>query len=218
MKTIKKKLNIVLLGPPGAGKGTQAQILIEKFKLKLISTGDFSRKVAQEKSPRGKLARESLASGKLVPNKIIDDYVEEEMKKVPLKKEVIFDGFPRDLPQAKFLENLMKKLKREFQVLYIELTPKEAIRRLSSRKICSKCNLVFKLEDLNNKNQCPKCKSELTKRFDDNSEIVRKRFKEYLSRTKPVINFFKTRSQLIKINGEQSISCVAKDILIKINN
>jgi len=212
-----KNLNLIILGPPGSGKGTQAFKIAQKFNLKYISTGEYTRKLALEKSSQGELIKKYLKKGQLIPNEIIDQFVKEEVEKTPLNQGIVFDGYPRDLPQAKFLENVFTKNGRKMRVIYLDVSEEESTKRILSRggrKSCQVCGTDYGVDYP--KNKCPHCGSSLVQRIDDTPTIVKKRFREFLQKTKPVIEFFKNKEGVILINGEQSIEKVFKDIIKRI--
>lgn len=217
MKTTKDKiLNIILLGPPGSGKSAQALMLTHNFKLVYISTGDFARNIAIEDSERGRIVKVALARGELVPDYIINEYVGEKISKLNSSCGVILDGFPRDLAQAYKAENIFKENKRKFLVLYVKVSPNNIIKRLTSRRICSKCGKVYSLV-LDKENKCKSCGGKLIKRRDDRPFVIKKRITEYLKETRPVLNYFKKKKLLVEINGNESIENVYREILEKIN-
>ncbi len=178
-------LNILLLGPPGSGKGTQALKLVGEFNLKYISTGDFARQIAGEKSEEGERVRRALAEGKLVPNEIIDNYVEGELSKLKTYEGVIFDGYPRDLEQALNLEKFLSKFgRKKILVIYLDVSEGNIIKRLLKRK-----------------------------RSDDKPSIIKKRIEEYIKKTKSVLKYFRDKEILKEVDGNGSIEEVYKKIL-----
>ncbi len=205
-------MNIVLVGAPGSGKGTQAKKLVERFNLKYIETGDLSREWA-EKDER---IKEIVNSGKLIPEKEMTNYVlsyiEDHFEKY---ENILFEGFPRFLSQYKFLEGYLYEKKATIDcVIYLHMTDKEIIRRLSARRTCKKCDRVFNLitNPPPSENRCV-CGGELFHREDDNAESIKVRLKMFKENSIPMIEYIKGAGKLIQVNGTQSIDKVFLDIL-----
>ncbi len=204
-------MNIVLLGPPGVGKGTQAQILAKKLGLKWISTGDILRKEVAEGTELGKKAEKYMKEGKLVP----DDIIIEIIKKHLSSSGVIFDGFPRNLSQAKALEKIMNVDK----VIFLNCPEEVVIFRLTNRRICVKCNRVYNLISNPPKNDevCDVCGSKLVQREDDKPEVIRKRFRVYNEETKPLLSYYREKGILYEIDASGEVSEITKSILGVLN-
>ncbi|MEN8123298.1 MAG: adenylate kinase [Bacteroidota bacterium] len=186
-------LNIALFGPPGAGKGTQSEFLIQKFKLFYISTGDILRKELADESKLGLEAKGIIAEGGLVSDEIIVQIIEKTIKNNPDVNGFLFDGFPRTFVQAYILEGLMIKMNTKLDLLIsIELPEEESVKRLLNR-------------------------GKTSGRLDDNEEVIRNRLKEYNNKTLPVLNFFKERGNYVSVNGLQSIEEVTSDIVQIVN-
>jgi len=187
-------LNIALFGPPGAGKGTQSEYLIQKFKLFYISTGDILRKELADESKLGLEAKSIIAQGGLVSDEIIVQIIEKTIKNNPDVNGFLFDGFPRTFVQAYILEGLMIKMNTKLDLLIsIEVSEEESVKRLLNR-------------------------GKTSGRLDDNEEVIRNRLKEYNNKTLPVLNFFKERGNYVAVNGLQDIQEVATDIVQIVNN
>jgi adenylate kinase len=181
-------LNIALFGPPGAGKGTQSEYLIKKFKLFYISTGDILRKELADETKLGLQAKSIIAKGGLVSDEIIVQIIEKTIRSNPDVNGFLFDGFPRTFVQAYILEGLMIKLNTKLDLLIsIEVPEEESVMRLMNR-------------------------GKTSGRMDDNEEVIRNRLKEYNSKTLPVLNFFKERGNYVSVNGLQTIDEVRTDI------
>jgi len=186
-------LNIALFGPPGAGKGTQSEYLIKKFKLFYISTGDILRKELTNETKLGLQAKSIIAKGGLVSDEIIVQIIEKTIRSNPDVNGFLFDGFPRTFVQAYILEGLMIKLNTKLDLLIsIEVPEEESVKRLMDR-------------------------GKTSGRMDDNKEVIRNRLKEYNSKTLPVLNFFKERGNYVSVNGLQSIDEVRSDIVQLVN-
>lgn len=211
-------INILLLGPPGSGKGTQAEKLVKKFNLVYFSTGNYSRKLAQGKTKKGKLIAKILKRGKLIPSEIIDEFVLKSISSLSKDQGFIFDGYPRDLLQVKFLEKILeKKVIKNLKVIYLDLLPSEVLARLSLRLFCENCGASYIEKEISSV-ICQHCGGGLVRRADDTPSVIRKRLKEYLIKTKPVLDYFKKRGVLKIVNGNQPIEEVFREILRKISD
>ncbi len=203
-------LRIILLGPPGTGKGTQAELISKKYGIPHISTGEIFRKAAMEGSKIGIEAKEKYwGKGKLVPDEITVKLVEERLAKKDCKNGFILDGFPRTVKQAEALEKIAKI---DF-VIDIESRKETIIRRLTSRRQCLKCGKIYGI-DMPPKKEgiCDVCGGKLFQREDDKIDVVKKRLVEYEEKTKPLINYYKKKGNLFTVNGEQSIDKVFEEI------
>jgi adenylate kinase len=196
---------IILLGAPGAGKGTQAVMLAEKMKLVQVASGDLFRKALQQETELGKKAKVYMEKGQLVPDEITIQMVLERLNAPDCEKGAILDGFPRNIKQAKALDKAMLKLSRAIdKVVYIKVSEGELLKRLSGRWICRNCQAPYHEVDSPPKvaGKCDRCGGELYQRADDNVETVKKRLKVYFSETSPLIDYFKKAGKLVEINGE----------------
>lgn len=209
-------MHIILFGPPGVGKGTQAKMLSEKYNLMHISTGDILRAEIAKSSELGKKAREIIEAGKLVPDEIMIEIIKNVVSST--KNGFILDGFPRTIVQAESLDKLFNDLKIKIDiVLYIDVDEKEIIRRLENRLSCSVCGKIFnimidKIEDM----KCTNCGGKLTRREDDNPEVIIKRMKIYKDSTEPVKEYYKKKNLLSFIDGSGSIEEVFESIVNKL--
>lgn len=191
-------MNLIFVGPQGSGKGTQAKIISEKLNLDHISTGDLLRNIEGDIK---KKVDKYVNKGLLIP----DDLMLEILKK-QLSENFILDGFPRNLKQAEMLSSIIDIDK----VVEIFISDKEAIKRLSGRRTCKKCGAIYNIyTNPPKKDVCDKCGGELIKRKDDNEEAIKKRLEIYHSETEPILEKY----PVLKINGEQEIEKVTKDIL-----
>ncbi|HDQ22582.1 MAG TPA: nucleoside monophosphate kinase [Candidatus Uhrbacteria bacterium] len=207
-------MNIVMLGPQGSGKGTQAEFLSAKFKIPTVSAGALYRENIKRKTKLGKLAEKFTTKGILGPDSLTNKMIKDELSKPCYKKGVILDGYPRNLNQAKFLDKLINI----DWVILIDISQAETIRRLSGRRVCSQCGQTYNIQAKKPKSKgiCDKCKGKLIQRADDYPAAIKKRLRVYHQETKPVINYYKKQSKLIKVNGSHSIPVVFKSILKKI--
>lgn len=208
-------LNVILLGPPGAGKGTQAELLIENFKIPHISTGDIFRAAIKEGTVLGQKAKSFLDEGKLVPDEVVVGIVEERLLQPDCKEGFLLDGFPRTIPQAEALDEFLKANGRKLTaVVNIEADFEALVPRLTGRRICRNCAAVYHV--LNKQEQvsgvCDICGGQLYQRDDDTEATVRKRLEVYQSQTKPLIAYYQAQGLLNSFNGEASIAAVSAEI------
>jgi adenylate kinase len=208
-------MDLILFGIQGSGKGTQGKILKERYNMAYFETGAELRRLAKEDSDLGKKIKEIIEAGHLVPNEIVMEIVENFLEKIPKEKNVIFDGIPRKMAQAETLDSLLKKHGREYKAVILELSEKVALARLTSRRICPQCKEVYPADYKDNK--CKKCGAKLVTRSDDNEESIKVRIKAYFDETLPVINMYAKKGKLIKINGEQTIEEVSKELFEKLD-
>lgn len=182
-------MKIILLGPPGSGKGTYASRLSPILKIPHISTGDIFRKEIKEQTELGKIVKEIVKSGELVPNDIVVEIVKKRLNQDDTKNGFILDGFPRTLKQAEELGRIAK-----IDVVINLVVPEDIIiKRLSSRRVCKKCGTIFNILTLKPKQEgiCDNCGGELYQRKDDMPEVIKDRIKVYEKQTEPLINFYK---------------------------
>lgn len=207
---------IILLGAPGAGKGTQAVMLAEKMKLVQVASGDLFRKALQQETDLGKKAKVYMEKGQLVPDEITIQMVLERLNAPDCKNGAILDGFPRNIKQAKALDKAMTKLSRAIdKVTYIKVSEGELLKRLGGRWICRKCQAPYHEVDSPPKvaGKCDRCGGELYQRADDNAETVKKRLKVYFEETSPLIDHYKKAGKLVEINGEGSAEEINRRII-----
>jgi|UniRef100_A0A7C3WHX3 adenylate kinase len=210
-------MNLILLGGPGAGKGTQAKKLIEKYQIPQISTGDILRAAVKEGTPLGKKAKEYMDAGKLVPDEVVIGIVEERLKQPDCQKGFILDGFPRTVPQAEALDRALQKMgSRIDHVINIEVDEEELVTRLTGRRTCKNpaCGMMYhiKFNPPKKEGVCDKCGSELYQRDDDNETTVRSRLATYNQATKPLIDYYAAKGLLRTIKGVGSIDDIFQQI------
>ena len=209
-------MNIVLLGPPGAGKGTQAVILADKKKLVQVASGDLFRKALQQETELGKKAKAYMDKGQLVPDEITIQMVLERLAEPDCKNGAILDGFPRNLEQAKALDKALgEKSGAIDKVIYIKVSEGELLKRLGGRWICRKCQAPYHEVDSPPRvtGKCDRCGGELYQRADDNPATVKKRLKVYFDETSPLIEYYRGVGKLLEINGEGGAPEVNQRIL-----
>ena len=212
-------MNIILFGAPGAGKGTQAVELVNKYKLTHISTGDMFRNAIKNQTEMGILANSYISKGELVPDEVTVGLVKERLAQEDCKNGFILDGFPRTLPQAECLDRICLELNIKLDyVIDIEVSTEDIIERLSGRRVCKSCGASYHIS-LNKpkvEGVCDTCGGELYTRKDDNKESVAVRIYTYQAQTTPLINYYKNKGILLEINGQQDINDVFKEIVNKL--
>ena len=207
-------MNIILIGPPGAGKGTQSDNLVKDFNLYKISTGDLLREEVKKESKLGIKIKSILNQGVLVSDNIINDLIENILSNKDYFNRLIFDGYPRNINQVKHLDSLIKKYDQKISyVLSLKVDKDVIIKRIIGRQICSKCGLTFN-EFFNppvKKNHLCDIKF-LKKRSDDNEKTARNRFETYIKETLPVLDHYKNLNLLFEIDGTDHIHVIYKEI------
>lgn len=200
-------MNIIIFGPQGCGKGTQADMIEKKYKLKHVVMGEYLRAEIKKKTAFGKKIEPLLKQGKLVDDKTINDLLLKITKKY---KSIILDGYPRTIAQADYLDNVMKINK----AIYLKVRNKEVIKRISARRVCPKCNKNYNLIFIKPKKEglCDDCKVKLIQRFDDKPKAIKERLQQYHELTEPLIAYYRKKGLLRTINGEPSINVVFKSI------
>jgi len=205
--------NIIILGPPGSGKGTQAKRLAEKLNLTYFGTGDLIRAEIAAKTARGEEFNAYLKKGELIPDNLLNELIREKIgyyKNGPM----VFDGFPRTMDQVKIMEDVWAG--EEFLVLNIQVKPESLISRMEKRRICSSCGKIFIIEGSGEKT-CDVCSGKLIRRSDDNPEVLKNRIKVYEVQTAPIIDYYQEKNNLVNINGEPSITEVENEIWEKVD-
>lgn len=197
-------MNVVLLGPPGAGKGTHAAELSREFKVPHISTGDIFREEMKAQTELGKLAQSYIDDGHLVPDDVVVKIVAERLKRPDARRGFILDGFPRTIPQAEKFEEMLSASGRNLDaVIYLETPTEASIQRLSGRRVCRKCGANFHTVNIPPRKEgiCDRCGGELYQRDDDRPEAIRERFKEYQAKTAGLIAFYRERKLLKTVDA-----------------
>ncbi|NLC50950.1 MAG: adenylate kinase [Firmicutes bacterium] len=206
---------IILLGPPGAGKGTQAEQLVKKYKLVHIATGDILRTAVKNKTPLGRKAKEYMDRGELVPDQIVVGLVKERLQKPDAAKGGLLDGFPRTVVQADELEKVLQELGQKIAaVINIRVDEEELVQRLSGRRICRECGSTYHLKFNPSKvrNVCDRCGGEFYQRDDDTIETVKNRLSVYKEQTAPLIAYYEEKNQIYHIDGSEDIEAVFANI------
>jgi adenylate kinase len=209
-------LRIVLLGPPGAGKGTQAKLLQGEFNACQVSTGDILRKAVAEQSPVGKEAAEYINRGVLVPDSVIVKLVAERLNDNDCRKSFILDGFPRTIPQAQSLEEILKKMDLTLHhVLLMQVPPELIVERLAGRRTCKGCGAPYhrSFDPPKQEGVCDRCGGELRQRDDDREETVRARLDVYDAQTAPLVDYYRQRGILREIDGVGKVEDIQKRVI-----
>lgn len=197
-------MNLILLGPPGAGKGTQAQMIVDRYHLPQISTGDILRAAVKEGTSLGKQARTLMDRGQLVPDEVVIGIIDERLGASDCKTGFILDGFPRTNPQAEALQAILTKIGKSVDhVINIEVDPEELVRRLTGRRTCNNCGGMFHIlfHPPKKEGVCDRCGGTLYQREDDGEETIRTRLKEYEKQTTPLIQYYQNKKLLRPIQG-----------------
>ena len=202
-------MNIVLLGAPGAGKGTQAAKLVEEFATPHISTGDILRAAVKNQTELGKKAKGYMDAGDLVPDRLIIDLMDERLREPDCEKGFILDGFPRTTAQAVALDDMLVRLERPLDAaLLVDVDPEVIIKRLTERRCCKECGYIGTAADAT----CPKCGGEMYQRDDDNETTVRNRLDVYAKSTSPLIDYYKGKGLLKSVDGDRPVDTVYVDV------
>lgn len=209
------QLRLILLGPPGAGKGTQASAIVEKYNIPHISTGDIFRANIKEKTELGKQVEEYLNKGLLVPDELVVSIVKDRISKEDCKNGFLLDGFPRTVAQAEALDEELKNMSLKIdRVINIEADKDLLIERIIGRRICKDCGATYHIKFSPTKQAgiCDKCGGELYQREDDKLETVEKRIEVYTEQTKPLIDYYAKKGLLLNVDGTKDKKEVFEDI------
>ena len=207
---------IVMLGAPGAGKGTQADILCQRLSLPHIASGDLFRENLEKKTELGFLAKSYMEKGKLGPDEIVIKMILERIDMPDCNAGCIFDGFPRTLGQASALDEALAERGRSIdKAIYIQVPQDKLVKRLSGRWICRNCQTPYHLITSPPRimGKCDKCGGELYQRPDDKEETVRERLKIFFAQTMPVVHYYRKQKKLVEVNGDLGIQGVAEEII-----
>lgn len=208
-------MNLVLMGLPGAGKGTQAEKIVEKYGIPHISTGDMFRAAMKDETELGLKAKSFMDKGELVPDEVTIGIVEERLAKRDCAEGFLLDGFPRTVAQAQALETILAGLGRKIDyVINVDVNKDILMKRLTGRRICKNCGATYHLEfnPPAEEGKCDRCGGELYQRADDNAETVQNRLDVNLKQTEPLLAFYSEKGYLKNINGQQDINLVFEDI------
>lgn len=208
-------VNLILMGLPGAGKGTQAEKIVEKYQIPHISTGDMFRSAIKEGTDLGKKAKSFMDQGALVPDEVTIGIVRERLSKADCEKGFLLDGFPRTIAQAEALENLLSELNAPLQyVIHVDVPQEKLVDRLTGRRICPECgatyHVIFNPPKVEGK--CDHDGATLIQREDDRAETVSKRLEVNIEQTQPLLDFYQDKGYLVTVDGDQDIDVVFEAI------
>jgi len=208
-------VNIIMLGPPGSGKGTQAKKLIEKFGIPQISTGDLLREAVKNGTELGKQAKSYMDAGKLVPDEVVVGMVKERLSKDDAQKGFILDGFPRTVPQAEALDKTLDQMGKKIdKVVNVDVPDSEVVERLSGRRTCKGCGAMYhvKFNQPKKEGLCDKCGGELYQRDDDNEQTIKRRLEVYHEQTSPLKDYYGKKGLVADVDGTGDINEITKAI------
>lgn len=209
-------MRLVFLGAPGVGKGTQADKVAAQFRICKISTGDLLREAVRSKTPLGFQAKEHMDRGGLVPDSVVIGLVQEKLADSSNAHGFILDGFPRTVPQAEALANVLNERGEELdRVISFEVPREEIVKRLSGRRSCSRCQATYHVDFAPSRlgNVCERCGEVLTQRSDDQREAIEMRLRVYEEQTAPLISFYKKQRLLSLLNGAESVDAVYQNLI-----
>lgn len=209
--------NIMFIAPPAAGKGTQAEMIVNKYNIPHISTGDILREISKEDSEIGNYVYETLSSGKLVKDEITYELVKNRLAKDDCKNGFIIDGFPRNYEQALKYDEILEQLNIELgNVIVLDIDPKILEKRITGRRICEDCNAVYNINEESQKpmieSVCDNCGGKLYQRNDDNIEAFQTRYQMYLEKTAPIIEHYEKKGKVYHIDGSKEIDQIFNEI------
>ena len=210
------RLNLILLVPPGSGKGTQSRRLMEKFGIPQVSTGDILRAKRKEKSKLGTEIREIMESGKLVPDEMVIEIVQDRLQSEDCSYGFILDGFPRNVSQADSLDSFLEEIGRNIsQVITLDLDEDEVVKRLTGRRVCRQCQAMFHVDFTPpvTADTCDQCGGALYQREDDREDVIRERLRVYRQETAPLIDYYSRKKLLSLISGAGTPDDITNRIL-----
>jgi adenylate kinase len=208
-------MRIVLLGAPGSGKGTQAKLLAEKYKIPQVSTGDLLRAAVNAGSDLGRKAKAAMDGGQLVSDDIVLGIIQERLSKPDAKPGFVLDGFPRNIPQAQALDAMLARLGQPLQLaLLVDVNSDVLMKRITGRRTCGQCGAIYNVYFSPTKTQgkCNRCGGNVTQRSDDNEDTVRKRLTVYDEQTAPLVSYYKAQGKLRTVRGIGAINDIFKNI------
>jgi len=209
--------NIMFIAAPAAGKGTQAELVVQKYGIPHISTGDILREISKEDTEIGNYVAETLSSGKLVKDEITYQLIEDRLKKDDCKNGYIIDGFPRNIDQANEYDKILERLGYEVgNVIYINVDKNTLEKRITGRRICEDCKTIYNINDKNSSPQvesiCDNCGGKLYQRSDDNLESFQTRYNTYEEKTAPILEHYRKQGVLKEVDGNDSVENIFKKI------
>jgi len=208
-------LRLVIMGPPGAGKGTQSALISSKYGIPHVSTGDMFREILKRSDDLANRIRKYVESGELVPDELVVEMVRDRICRPDCERGFILDGFPRTVAQAEALDRMLESAGKELNaVLYLRVSEEAVVRRLSRRRVCESCGAIYHLDYNPPKRPgvCDRCGGRLIQRDDDQEEVIRERLRVYHEQTEPLINYYGERGLLVEIDGCKEIHEVWEDV------
>lgn len=213
-------MNLVILGPQGSGKDTQAEKIAVHFNLERVNMGIFLREVAKQNTPLGKEIYEyQNTKGAMVPSRILKEVLDIKLNSFPREQNIAFEGVPRTMDQAHYFDEAIKESGRKIdKIIYIKISKEEALKRISKRRVCKSCEkiLIMGQDVESEKEKCPDCGGDIILRIDDTDEVIAKRLKVFQDETVPVIDYYKKQGKLLEVDGAQSVEKVFEDILAEL--
>jgi adenylate kinase len=209
-------MRIILLGPPGAGKGTQAKVLAEKLKLPHISTGDILRQNVSQNSPLGRQAKDFMHRGALVPDELVTQMLTQRIDQPDIQDGFILDGYPRNIKQAQALDDILRQRNKAIDlIVYLDTSEPVIIQRLSGRLVCSVCQANFHIKNMPPKvdGVCDNCGAKLYQRIDDKPETIKKRLEVYLQESSPLIEYYSRQRKLHRLCADGDAQVVLNKII-----
>ncbi|MFH1624887.1 MAG: adenylate kinase [Pseudomonadota bacterium] len=208
-------MNLILVGPPGSGKGTQAKMLVDKYNIPQISTGDILREAVKEDSYLGRKVKSFMNEGSLVPDEVVIEIIEERLRKPDCKGGFILDGFPRTVAQAQALDAILQRMNLKIDhLISIEIGDEELVKRLTGRRTCRKCGKGYHIifDPPANTEVCDVCHGDLYQRDDDEENTIKSRLKVYHEQTAPVVEFYRKKNSSRAVDGVGKIDEVFRRI------
>ncbi len=208
-------MRLVIMGPPGAGKGTQSALISSKYGIPHVSTGDMFREILKRSDDLANRIRKYVESGELVPDELVVEMVRDRICRPDCERGFILDGFPRTVAQAEALDRMLESAGKELNaVLYLRVSEEAVVRRLSRRRVCESCGAIYHLDYNPPKRPgvCDRCGGRLIQRDDDQEEVIRERLRVYHEQTEPLINYYGERGLLVEIDGCKEIHEVWEDV------
>jgi len=211
---ISQNSNFIIIGPSGSGKGTQAEFISQNFGgQKHLVMGELLREIAGGETDLGKKIKKTINQGKWVEDKVVNQVIKETLEVIDKNKGVILDGYPRTVEQARYLDELFKRLDRTHPIVVnLIVLPKSVVYRLLNRKVCDKCGMLYHPPESLSETECKKCGGKLVRREDDTEEVIKKRLSEFHEKAKDVIEYYREKGKVVDIDGEPAISEVSSQI------
>lgn len=208
-------MRLVIMGPPGAGKGTQSALISSKYGIPHVSTGDMFREILKRSDDLANRIRKYVESGELVPDELVVEMVRDRICRPDCERGFILDGFPRTVAQAEALDRMLESAGKELNAaLYLRVSEEAVVRRLSRRRVCESCGAIYHLDYNPPKRPrvCDRCGGRLIQRDDDREEVIRERLRVYHEQTEPLINYYGEKGLLVEIDGCKEIHEVWEDV------